>query len=126
MEAVNRVKFDDVDTMQERLSRMSVRGYNSDREPPLIMTTAQIRAFENQRERVQTHMKELEYAPNTSQYTMAAVGVSRLTTRSPRILLVMPPGLGKSRVIMAMIMLLGKPFTKVKVLYSHPSLHDAD
>ena len=49
VEAVNRVKFDDVDTMQERLSRMSVRGYNSDREPPLMMTPAQIKAFESRR-----------------------------------------------------------------------------
>ena len=71
-------------------------------------------------------MREFDYAPNISQYTMAAVGVSRLTKRSPRTLLVMPPGLGKSRVIMTMIMLLDKPFTKVKVLYSHPSLRDAD
>ena len=61
-----------------------------------------------------------------SQYTVAAVGVSRLTKRSPRILLVVPPGLGKSRVIMTMILLLGQPFTKVRVLYTHQSLLDAD
>ena len=74
-------------------------------------------------------MATIEYKASTTQYTMACLAAARLKARNKkqvRFTMVMPPGSGKSRVIMALIHLVKKTFSQIRVLYTHKSLLEQD
>ena len=59
---------------------------------------------------------------------MACVADARLDKTKPsmRFNLVMPPGSGKSRVIIALMTLVEEKFARIKVFYTHQSLLEQD
>lgn len=59
---------------------------------------------------------------------MACVADARLDKTKPsmRLNMVMPPGSGKSRVIIALMTLVKEKFARIKVFYTHQSLLKQD
>lgn len=118
--------FCDASSIDDALSAVTVDALEDD---ALVCSPFQIgrtkrKCLEKQVSKCRAVLKEVDLEPNNNQMALAMAAVSKLS--SVRMLLQMPPGMGKSRVVGALIyLLLMQPdckFTCVEVVFMHSEL----
>ena len=86
-----------------------------------ILQPKELKKYHGKRDTVMKALKVMDFTPNTNQFTMASIIAARLGGKK-RLLLSVPPGQGKSRIIAALATMVDLKFTTFKVVYTHDSL----
>ena len=115
--------FNDSATVQERVSLMkaSNRKRQGDKGAS-VMHKNQVAFYTGRKyEDCMKKMRELNFVPNINQYTFAAVASQNILSQE-RIMLCVPPGHGKSRVILTLPVLANDRFKSVLIIYTNEVL----
>ena len=90
--------YNDSDTVEERINEMTASNRRCVPNEAAILTAVQLRNASERMEKVLQLMVSLKIKPNVNQYTFAQVAVMNIINQR-RIMLCIPPGQGKTRVI---------------------------
>ena len=91
------------------------------------MTKKDLDLHKERQKSISEVFKKLDFQPNNNQYAVAAVTASYIKKTTKRIIIVVGPGLGKSRVWATLVhMLKGSEFRKIRVLFTSKLLMERE